>query len=362
MLLDKTEIIKVTPTLSDTEDIEKLKFAADILSRGGLVAFPTETVYGLGANALNTEAVNSIFKAKGRPQDNPLIVHVSTHTDIPKYAYTDSNKYFDILKDEMPAPLTVILPKREIISDTVSAGLDSVGMRVPLSRVARKLIELSGVPIAAPSANLSGKPSPTRAEHVISDMYGRADVIIDAGPCNVGVESTVITLCTEVPTILRPGGFTKEMLERLLGKVNVSDAVLNGLKDGEKAASPGMKYKHYAPECKVILVKGKEQSIKKFLSQKLKSENCAILCCDGQCEVQDKKLFDRIISLGDINHLESYAERLFDALRKTDTIKGINTVYASLPSNTFGISLAIYNRMLRAAAFNTVNADDYFAN
>ena len=354
MLLKETKILKISPRADGDGDDEKLYFASEILRRGGLVAFPTETVYGLGANALNENAVSSIFAAKGRPQDNPLIVHVGAADEISKYAFTENNRFFEILKDEMPAPLTVILPKRDIIPAIVSGGLDSVGMRVPLSAAARKFIGLCGVPVAAPSANLSGKPSPTRAEHVIEDLYGRADVIIDGGECLVGVESTVVSLCGDVPTILRPGGFTREMLERLLGRVDVSDAVLNGLSEGQAAASPGMKYKHYAPKTKVILVKGSPENAMCILRLKAQTERCAILCFDGEA---DGIPSGQVISIGSRAHLESYASRLFDALRKTDEIPDIDAVYAAMPENTDGISLAIYNRMLRAAAFKVIDAD-----
>ena len=352
MILEKTEILRVSPYLSENNDIEKLKFASEVLKNGGLVAFPTETVYGLGANALDEKAVASIFTAKGRPQDNPLIVHVEDSSRINQYSFADGNRFFDVLKDEMPAPLTVILPKRECIPDITSGGLKSVGMRVPLSRVARELIRLSGLPIAAPSANLSGKPSPTKASHVIDDMYGRADVIIDAGDCAVGVESTVVSLTGTLPEILRPGGFTKEMLEILLGNVKVSDAVLEALKEGQKAASPGMKYKHYAPEKKVVLLNGNAESVRKFISTKLSDEKNIIICFEGDC---DKAFSGKVIYMGKRENENEYAKNLFDALRCTDTIEDAQNVYAVLPESTCGISLAIYNRMLRAAAFNVIN-------
>ncbi len=356
MLLQQTKVLTVSPDLSNPRDIDSLKFAAEIIKRGGLVAFPTETVYGLGANALDENAVKSIFTAKGRPQDNPLIVHVSTPDDISLYANTQNNKAFDILKDEMPAPLTVILPKKENISDTVSANLDSVGMRVPVSKVARKLISLAGVPIAAPSANLSGKPSPTCARHVIDDMTGRVDVIIDAGNSLVGVESTVLSLCTDIPEILRPGGFTLEMLQRLLGKVNVSDAVLEKLKEGQTAASPGMKYRHYAPNVPLTLVKGTRENVKKYLYDALRNKDCAVMCCDGLIENTDN-VKGIILSLGDSERLEGYASLLFDTLRRLDEMPQIKEAFAALPEDTQGISLAIYNRMLRASGFNVADAD-----
>lgn len=350
MILDETKILKVSPDLSGQDDLEKMQFAADIIKKGGLVAFPTETVYGLGANALDEKAVSSIFTAKGRAQDNPLIVHVSDAKDINEYAFAEGNEKADILMSQMPAPLTVILPKRDVIPMTVTAGLENVAMRVPENVIARKLIELSGLPISAPSANLSGKPSPTKAWHVIADMNGRADVIIDGGDCAVGLESTVITLCTEVPKLLRPGGFTYEKLCDLLGKVEISDAVLEQLKEGQKPESPGMKYKHYAPDIKVVLVKGCEEKVKAFLSEKYKDENCGIICFDEDITYRN----GRILNMGGRKNEGQYAEKMFDALRLTDTVEGIDTVYAVLPETTSGISLAIYNRMLRAAAFNII--------
>lgn len=350
MILEETKILKVSPDLSGKDDIEKLSFAAKVINMGGLVAFPTETVYGLGANALNIEAVSSIFSAKGRAQDNPLIVHVCNTEDIDKYAHVDGNEKASVLLSQMPAPLTVILPKREIIPPVVTAKLDNVAMRVPQNVVARKLIELSGVPIAAPSANLSGKPSPTRAEHVICDMLSRADVIIDGGECGVGLESTVITLAEKKPKLLRPGGFTYERLCSLLGEVEISDAVLSKLANGQKVESPGMKYKHYAPDTKVVLVKGDREKTSAFLNEKYESENCAVICFDEDMA----KSSDRIIKVGSRNECETYAEKMFDALRQTDKIDGIDITYATLPENTSGISLAIYNRMLRAAEFNVI--------
>lgn len=346
MLTKDTLILKVTDKLTKS-DIENLTIAADILRRGGLVAFPTETVYGLGANALDKDAVSSIFHAKGRPQDNPLIVHVSDKEDIQKYADTQ-NPLFEPLKEQMPAPLTVILPKKDIIPSIVTAGLSNVAMRVPQSIIARKLIELSGVPVAAPSANLSGKPSPTSAQHVICDMKGRIDCIIDADNCSVGVESTVISLCEKVPTLFRPGGFTLEALQNLIGHVAVSDAVLSELENASKAQSPGMKYKHYAPSRPVCLLKGDNNKIRDFLKHKFDSEKCAIICYNEDFDTKN----ERVLLMGKRSENLQYASRLFDALRQTDTMQNITCIYAVLPENTSGISLAIYNRMLRAAAFN----------
>lgn len=350
MILEETKILKVNPDLTGKEDLEKIQFAAEIIKKGGLVAFPTETVYGLGANALDEKAVASIFTAKGRAQDNPLIVHVSNTVDINKYALAEGNVNAEILMSQMPAPLTVILPKRDIIPLSVTAGLCNVALRVPENIIARKLIELSERPISAPSANLSGKPSPTKAWHVIADMMGRADVIIDGGNCDVGLESTVVSLSYDIPRLLRPGGFTYEKLCELLGTVEISDAVLEQLKEGQKPESPGMKYKHYAPDTKVILIKGQEQKVKSFLIEKYKRENCGIICFDEDISERN----ERILIMGSRKNGGEYAEKMFDALRVTDTLEGIDIFYAVLPETTDGISLAIYNRMLRAAAFNII--------
>ena len=350
MILEETKILKVRPDLSGDGDIEKIAFAAEIIRRGGIVAFPTETVYGLGANALDEKAVASIFTAKGRAQDNPLIVHISKASDIEKYAFCENSESAQILMSQMPAPLTIILPKKQIIPLCVTAGLENVAMRVPQNIVARKLIELSERPICAPSANLSGKPSPTKAWHVEADMTGKADVIIDGGDCEVGLESTVVSLCYDTPKLLRPGGFTYERLCELLGEVEISDAVLERLKEGQTAESPGMKYKHYAPETKIILVKGAKEKVRVFLGEKYKEENCGIICFAEDTDKED----GRILIMGSRQNEGEYAEKMFDALRLTDKICGIDTFYAVLPETTDGISLAIYNRMLRAASFNII--------
>lgn len=350
MILEETKILRVKSDLSGDGDIEKIAFAADIIKKGGIVAFPTETVYGLGANALDEKAVAAIFTAKGRAQDNPLIVHVCSTRDIEKYAFCENNKNAALLMEQMPAPLTIILPKKDIIPLCVTAGLENVAMRVPQNIVARKLIELSGKPICAPSANLSGKPSPTKAWHVEADMMGKADVIIDGGDCAVGLESTVVSLCHDIPKLLRPGGFTYEKLCKLLGKVEISDAVLEKLKEGQTAESPGMKYKHYAPETKIVLIKGNEEKVKEFILAKYKEENCGIICFEE--DTLEKS--DRIFVMGSRKDEKEYAEKMFDALRLTDKISGTDTFYAVLPETTDGISLAIYNRMLRAASFNII--------
>ena len=333
-----------TEILYDTQngDIEK---AASYLSSGSLVAFPTETVYGLGANALDGEAVKRIFLAKGRPQDNPLIVHIDKPEMAEKFAFT-SELYYKLAEKFMPGPLTVIMPKRENIPVEVTAGLDSVGIRVPLSATARRLIELSGVPIAAPSANLSGKPSPTKASHVIDDLSGRVEAILCGDDCLVGVESTVVKITGESSLIIcRPGGITYEMLKTVCDDVTIDPAVISKF-DG-KPVSPGMKYRHYAPNASVSVLIGSENEILEFISDK---KDFGIICYD-----EDKRLLslENSFSLGSASDPSAQAAKLFDILRYFDTIDSVKVIYARMPEKS-GIGLAVYNRLLKAAGFTTI--------
>ena len=321
-------------------DMEK---AAQIIKSGGLVAMPTETVYGLAANALDGKAVAKIFKAKGRPMDNPLIVHISDISQIYPLVSEFPEKAKVLAEKFWPGPLTVILPKSKIIPDEVSAGLDTVAVRFPSNKTAQKLISLS-MPLAAPSANLSGSPSPTNARHVYDDMNGRIDAIIDGGECEVGVESTVITLATDIPRLLRPGGITVEQLRDAIGEVIIDDAVLNPLKSGEKAASPGMKYKHYAPKAHIILLEGSDENFIKYVNEH-KSDGTAALCYDEDIE----KLEVPNIPIGHEDDYEMQSHKLFSSLRNADE-QGFKTVYAHCPK-TEGMGLAVYNRIIRAAGF-----------
>ena len=235
---------------------------ARIIRAGGLVAFPTETVYGLGANGLNEEAVRSIFEAKGRPSDNPLILHVSKKSDVQQLWDTVPQLARQLMDTFWPGPLTLIAKRSKIVPNAVTAGLDTVAVRMPADKTARMLISNSGVPIAAPSANLSGKPSPTTAQHVLEDMDGRIPLILDGGPCKYGVESTVLSV-VGTPTILRPGAITREMLSAVIGEVQVARSILAPLREGETVASPGMKYKHYAPKADVIVIVGTPENTAK---------------------------------------------------------------------------------------------------
>lgn len=314
--------------------------AGKMIAEGKLVSFPTETVYGLGANALNEEAVRNIYLAKGRPSDNPLIVHIAKKEDIVPLVKEVTPKAKALIDAFFPAPLTIILNKSDKVGKVVSGGLDTVAVRMPKNEIARKLIKASGCPIAAPSANTSGLPSPTRVKYVIDDMMGKIDGIIDGGDCEYGVESTVITLATDVPTLLRPGAITKEMIEAVIGEITVAPAVLEGMKNDEVAASPGMKYKHYAPKAKVVIVNAEKKEYEKFVN----AQKGAFALCFDDDEVTIPK-----VTFGRENDDLSQAKELFDALRELDEM-GAKKVYARIPHKD-GVGMAVYNRLIRAAAF-----------
>lgn len=340
----ETKIFKVT---KDSLDI--LCKASELLSSGELVAFPTETVYGLGANAYDGEACKTIFSAKGRPSDNPLIVHISKPEDAEKIAYT-TPLYYELAKRFMPGPLTVILPKKEVIPYEVTAGLDTVAIRCPKNEVANKLIEISKIPIAAPSANASGKPSPTSAKHVYDDLNGKIPMILDGGDSEFGVESTVITIKDDIITILRPGSVTKEMLEDVSKNVIIASAVKNELKENEQALSPGMKYKHYAPKTRFYLYTGDFASEEAFVSDL--PQDVALFTHDEDIERFSSLTKATLVSIGPRREPAVLAHRLFYLLRDADK-HGYTALYAPLP-NPEGLGLALYNRMIRAAAHNII--------
>ncbi len=318
--------------------------AGKMIAEGKLVAFPTETVYGLGANALNEEAVHNIYLAKGRPSDNPLIVHIAEKEDIVPLVKEVTPKAKALIDAFFPAPLTIILNKSDKVGKVVSGGLDTVAVRMPKNEIARKLIKASGCPIAAPSANTSGLPSPTRVKYVIDDMMGKIDGIIDGGDCEYGVESTVITLATDVPTLLRPGAVTKEMIEAVIGEITVAPAVLEGMKNDEVAASPGMKYKHYAPKAKVVIVNADKKEYEEFVNAQ---KGAFALCFD------DDNITIPKVTFGRENDDLSQAKELFDALRELDEM-GAKKVYARIPHKD-GVGMAVYNRLIRAAAFDIID-------
>ncbi len=329
---------------------KSIQTAAQILKNGGLVGMPTETVYGLAANALNGKAVAQIFAAKGRPMDNPLIVHISDISQLDRLVKLVPQSAKKLAEQFWPGPLTMILPKSELIPEEVSAGLDTVAVRFPSHPVARALIDAAGLPLAAPSANLSGQPSPTTAMHVMNDLNGKIDAVLDGGPCGVGLESTVITLATDPPCLLRPGGITPEQLQSVLGTVELDNAVLNPLAQGVRAASPGMKYKHYSPKANVIILKGSFEAYKSYVNSH-NMEGTAALCYDGE----NDQLSVPAVCYGKEDDYFEQARELFDALRKLDDRKA-KTVYARCPEPR-GVGLAVYNRLIRAAGFEVLQLE-----
>ena len=343
-------------TLKLTNSKQDIETAGKLLKDGELVAIPTETVYGLAADALNGEAVANIFKAKGRPMDNPLIVHIADLSQVDDLVAFVPPVLEDLAKAFWPGPLTVILEKSDLIPDEVSAGLDTVAIRMPSHPVARAIIKAAGTPLAAPSANTSGMPSPTTAAHVLHDMDGKIAAVVDGGPCEVGVESTVLTLCTRVPRILRPGRVTPEDLFDVLGEVEVDDAVLGQLAEGAVAASPGMKYKHYSPKAEVYIVDGSAEGFAKYVNEKVAeraAEEAAVaaLVFDGE-----EALVNCVtLPFGAEDDSLGQAEHLFDDLRRADEL-GVSDIYVRCPSAE-GVGLAVMNRLLRAAEFRIIQVD-----
>lgn len=320
-----------------------LKESSELLKNGEVVGIPTETVYGLAANALDEKAVKKIYVAKGRPSDNPLIVHISDLSELSPLVKEIPEKVKVMAEAFWPGPLTMIMEKSDLIPSVTSGGLNTVAIRMPQSEYAREIIKEAGIPLAAPSANLSGSPSPTNAKYVFDDMNGRIPLIIDGGASSIGVESTVITFATEIPTILRPGGVTVEQIRDTIGQVQVANAVLHDLKEGETAASPGMKYKHYAPSADITILKG---SLEKFIEYTTGQDFFALVF-EGE-----EKYFENAVTYGKENDGLSEANRLFDALRELDE-KGAKKVYARCPEIS-GVGLAVYNRLIRSAGFNII--------
>ena len=338
-------------TVGDVEN--KLFEAAEIIKNGGLVVFPTETVYGIGADATNSDASKKIYEAKGRPSDNPLIIHIANPEDVENYAES-SALYYSLAKAFMPGPITVVLPVKKTIPRTTTGGLDTVAVRCPSHPIAHKLIELSGVPIAAPSANLSGSPSPTSATHVIDDMQGRVDMIIDGGECDIGLESTIVKIEDgEKLTLLRPGKITPEQLLAVVDKLEISSAVTDKLKDGERVQSPGMKYRHYAPKSALTLISGSVEALVEYIRNKNHITLGIIFYLEDK-ELLEKSLPDAdIYVIGEKSDELSQARKLFSILRLCDK-KTYDMIYAPVPSSN-GLGLALYNRMIRAAAYQIIN-------
>ena len=326
-------------------DVER---AAEILRRGGLLGIPTETVYGLGANGLDEEAVARIFAAKGRPQDNPLILHIPSADWLERYceavpaAYTLAERFW-------PGPLTMILARKPAVPDAVTAGLDTVGMRCPAHPLCRAIIAAAGVPVAAPSGNTSGRPSPTSMADMLEDMEGKIDGIVDGGPCAVGVESTILDLTEQPPRLLRPGGVTLEELRAVLGEVAVDPAVTRLMGEGERPRAPGMKYRHYAPKAPVTVVKGDAAATAAYIQARLKAGE-GVVCFDEFAGLYAGHQVER---LGPADDKAAQARNVFDALRAFDGT-GVTAIWSQCPDEA-GLGLAVSNRLGKAAGFHIVD-------
>ena len=346
-----TNIVKINPENLPIFEND-IKNAAEIIKRGGLVAFPTETVYGLGGDGTNPDAARKIYEAKGRPSDNPLIIHISCAEEAEKYTFT-SEVYYKIAQRFMPGPITVVLPAKDSVPMATRGGLSTVAVRCPSNPIARRLIELAGCPIAAPSANLSGSPSPTSASHVVDDMSGRIDMIIDGGDCDIGLESTIVKIESDGSLVLlRPGRITIDELA-CIAPVVIADAVTEKIKEGEVAISPGMKYRHYAPSSPVVLIDGEISDFVDYVNRRDKNR-VAILCYrdDDDRLACELPFADRYI-IGARDNINEQARHLFAVLREVDK-HNYDIIYAPMPSKD-GMGLALYNRMIRAAAHTIID-------
>ena len=338
-----TKVFKIDP---DNIDMKAIRACADILKSGGTVAFPTETVYGLGANALDADAVRKIFTAKGRPGDNPLILHISSEKEIEKYALSFSDEAKNLAKVFWPGPLSIILPRRSSVPDEVTGGLDTVAFRIPSNPISRELIKAAGIPIAAPSANLSGKPSTTDGSHVIEDLNGKVDAIIDAGKCRVGLESTVVDMVSSPAAVLRPGGIPFDQIHMLIPDLEKDYSVA----EDQVPRSPGMKYRHYSPEAPVIIVKGPSwKTIKKINELTDSDAKAGVLCSIETIKMYNAK---NKICIGSIENSDEIAANVFESLRMFDKLD-VSVIY----SEYFGkgeMGDAIMNRLLKAASHEVI--------
>jgi len=331
---------------------EKISAAAKILREGGLVGIPTETVYGLAANALDPVAVKRIFEAKGRPQDNPLILTIPGQQWLPRYCKNIPPLAYVLARKFWPGPLTLILEcRKDVVPDIITAGLDTVAVRCPNHPVTLAIIREAGIPVAAPSANVSGRPSCTSAQDVLEDMEGKIDGVVDGGPCAVGVESTILDLTCTPPRLLRPGGLPVEALEQLIGPIDVDKAVTQALKEGEQPKAPGMKYRHYAPKAPVTVVTGSPEASAQEIVRRVKPGD-GVICFD---EFVHLFTAQEVHSLGHSGDKQTQAQRVFDALRTFDS-SSVTQIYAQCPDNR-GLGLAVGNRLKKAAGFHVIEAD-----
>ena len=332
--------------------LQQVEQAADIIRRGGLLGIPTETVYGLGANALDEDAVRRIFEAKGRPQDNPLILHVPEVSWLDRYCRNIPQTAYRLAERFWPGPLTMILEKKDCVPLQTTGGLDTVGIRCPDHPVTLAILRCADVPIAAPSGNTSGRPSPTTVMDMAEDMNGKIEGIFDGGACRVGVESTIVDLTVTPPRLLRPGGLPLEELQQVLGEVSVDKAVTGKLAEGEKPRAPGMKYRHYAPRVPVTVVCGDAERTARYIQENLPA-GAGVICFS-----EFRELFSgcHVMELGSFRDEKEQARRVFHALRAFDTLD-VNAVYAQCP-DARGLGLAVSNRLKKAAGFCVVEVTE----
>lgn len=347
----ETKLVKV-----DTKNPEKsvLTEAAEILKNGGLVAFPTETVYGLGANGLDEKACKRIYEAKGRPSDNPLILTIGDLDGLYKIVGKVTENAKKIIDAFWPGPITLVLPKADCVPETVTGGLDTVAVRYPSNKIARELIKIAGIPVAAPSANSSGKPSPTRASHVEFDLNGKIDMIIDGGAADWGLESTILDVSEDKPVLLRPGAVTQDMIEDIVGEIDVDPAVYSKPDGNIVPKAPGMKYKHYSPSAKVILVSGSMENVISTINEKISTDekNGLRVGVMATTQTKDRYIGGEVLVVGDRTKPETIGANLFKILRKFDFI-GVDIVYSEVFDED-GEGAAIMNRLNKAAGFNYI--------
>jgi len=331
---------------------ECVALAAGIIQEGGLVAIPTETVYGLGANGLDPEAVKKIFEAKGRPQDNPLILHIADAGQIDEFCHSIPDAAYRLANRFWPGPLTMVLPAKDCVPKCTTAGLPTVAVRCPDNEVTRQIIQLAGVPVAAPSANISGKPSTTTAQHVLHDHDGKIPMIVDGGACRVGVESTIVDLTEERPRLLRPGGITPEQLKEVLGDLIVDKAVTAQVSQDAVVKAPGMKYRHYAPQCQVLIIAGSREKAAAYIRRQFKPGDRVL------CFQEELPLYEGCdpLSYGMEADVTSLSAGLFAALRELDD-PDVQKVYARCPEGG-GVAYAVQNRLKKAAAFQVIDAEE----
>ena len=343
-----TKIIKTNAANIDETAIED---AAEIIKKGGLVAFPTETVYGLGANALDAEASKKIYEANGRPSDNPLIAHIASLDTLDEIVEDVSDVAKKLIDRFWPGPMTLIFKKKELVPDSTTGGLDTLAVRFPSNEIAKTLIEKSGVPIAAPSANVSVRPSPTKGEHVIEDLDGKVDMIIDGGEVGLGLESTIIDV-TDKPTILRPGFITQEMLEDVIEEVRLDQTIIEKPSDDFLPKALGMKYRHYAPKTELVIVRGSAENVAQKIKEETQNKKAAIITVDQHLDLY-KDIDAKVVSWGDKEQMDEIAHQIFDALRKVDEW-GVDIIYCEAFDEE-DLGLAVMNRLTKAAGYQVID-------